>query len=99
MPPAGGGARRAARAGAHKKGAAAMHGVDFDARLVVESYDGPNAVAAILRWTNLTRKEAEEAVLAAGGPLEYKAPARLLSDKELKEAMDAVLAYVEPQEG
>ena len=75
--------------------------MDFDARLVVESYDGPNAVAAILRWTNLTRKEAEEAVLAAGGSLEYKTPTkptRLLGDKELKEAMDAVLAYVEPQE-
>lgn len=83
-------------------GAGAVHGVDFDARLVVGSYDGPNAVAAIQRWTNLTREEAEEAVLAAGGSLEYKAPpkpARLLGDKELKEAMDAVLAHGEPQEG
>ena len=76
--------------------------MDFDARLVVESYDGPNAVDAILRWTNLTRKEAEEAVLAAGGSLEYKTPTKLtklLSDKELKEAMAAVLAHGEPQEG
>jgi len=66
--------------------------VDFDARLVVESYDGPNAVDAIVRWTNLTRKEAEKAVLAAGGSLEYRVPpepAKILSDRELKEAMDA----------
>ena len=71
--------------------------MDFDARSVVEIY-GPNAVDAILRWTNLTRKEAEEAVLAAGGPLEYKTPTKFLSDKELKEAMAAVLADGEPQE-
>ena len=40
-------------------------------------------------------------MLAAGGSLEYRAPpepARLLNDKELKEAMDAVLAHGE-QEG
>ena len=72
--------------------------MDFDARLVVEIY-GHNAVDAIMRWTNLTREEAEGAVLAAGGSLEHGAPpepARLLSDKELKEAMDAVLALDEP---
>ena len=71
--------------------------MDFDARLVAEIY-GPNAVDAILRWTNLTRKEAEEAVLAAGGPQEYKTPTKFLSDKELKEAMAAVLADGELQE-
>ena len=79
-------------------GGYAARGVDFDARLVVESYDGPNAVDAIVRWTNLTRKEAEKAVLAAGGSLEYRVPpepAKTLSDRELKEAMDAVLAHGE----
>ena len=71
--------------------------MDFDARLAVEIC-GHNAADAAMRRTNLAREEAE-AVLAAGGSPEHGAPpepARLPSDKELKEAMDAVLAHDEP---
>ena len=68
----------------------------FDARPVVQSYDGPNAVDAIMRWTNLGRKEAEEAVLAAGGSLECKEPPAP-AVQDLKEAVDAALAHGGPQ--
>ena len=69
--------------------------MDFDAKPVLEGYAGPDAVDAMTRWANLTRGDAEKAVLAAGGSPEYGAPpepARPMTGRELSEAMDAALA-------
>lgn len=75
----------------------------FDAKPVLEGYGGPNAVDAMTRWANLTREDAEKAVLAAGSSPEYKAPprpARFMTDRELSEAVDAALAGgAPPDEG
>ena len=77
--------------------------MDFDAKPVLEGYGGPNAVDAMTRWANLTREDAEKAVLAAGSSPEYKAPprpARFMTDRELSEAVDAALAGgAPPDEG
>ena len=77
--------------------------MDFDAKPVLEGYAGPDAVDAMTRWANLTREDAEKAVLAAGGSPEYRAPPvqpRPMTDRELSEAMDAALAGgAPPDEG
>lgn len=42
----------------------------FDARMVLRLYGAKDAVRALMRWRNMSQKEAEDAVRAAGGKLD-----------------------------
>lgn len=46
----------------------------YNAKLLLERCNGPVAVGSLMRVLNMSRKDAEEAVLAAGGSLTDPVP-------------------------
>ena len=56
----------------------------YNAKLLLERCNGPVAVESLMRVINMSQKDAEEAVLAAGGSLTDPMPAWIRKELEEK---------------
>lgn len=56
----------------------------YNAKLLLERCNGPVAVESLMRVINMSRKDAEEAVLAAGGSLTDPVPGWIRKEWEEK---------------
>lgn len=54
----------------------------FDATKLLERCNGPAAINSLMRWTDMTREEAEDAVMRAGGSLTDPIPKWVKEDWE-----------------